>query len=68
MSAAAIEALASYFSGPCVGLHSMGLTMPGAPRVAADAYFAARQAVGVQGYVSTEEARAAIARTLGASE
>ena len=51
-----IEALALYFTGPCVGLHSVGLQMGGQSRVTAEAFFAARGAMGISGYVIKEHA------------
>lgn len=65
MADEAIAALARYFSGPCVALHSIGLGMSGPSRIAADAYYEARGALGVDGYATAEEAEAAIRRTLG---
>lgn len=63
----AVDVLAEYLTGPSVTIHSMGLVMAGAQRTAAEQYFAMRAALGVFGYVTAGEARAAIAKATGAA-
>lgn len=55
-----IDALAEYLTGPCVAVHSIGLSLSGMPRVAADRFYEVRQALGVHGYATADEARTAI--------
>lgn len=56
------EVLAEYFTGPAVGLHSVGLSLSGPHRVAAKEFFRAREALGITGYATADEARAALAK------
>jgi hypothetical protein len=67
MSDDARQTLAIYLSGPLVAKHSMGLSLGGLNKTEADAFFCLRQAFGVSGYKSADEARAAIDRTLDQS-
>ncbi len=61
-----VEKLAEYFTGPCVALHSMGLSSSDRfTRLAADKYYEARGAVNVDGYMGKDEAIIQIARALG---
>lgn len=66
--AQAIEKLAEFFTGSEVGHQSIALAMPphGMQRLRerADAFFALRQALGVHGYASKEEAITVINRVL----
>jgi hypothetical protein len=60
-----LEALAEYFTGPAVVFNSVGLQMGGDRRVGGDAFFTARNALGVTGYMNKDEAKRAIAVALG---
>lgn len=57
-----IKALADYFTGPVVAAHSMGLAAPaGTPtRLVADRFYQAREALGITGYASADEAMRAL--------
>lgn len=60
----AIDALAKLFSGTAVVHNSIGLSLGGAHKATADAYFAARDKLGVRGYADVDEATEAIKRVL----
>lgn len=69
MTDAAIKALAAYFTGPDVMLHNIGLSVP--PKATrfdltgmAQRFFAARDALGIKGWVNKDEAERAIRKTL----
>lgn len=68
MNKTAIRLLAEYFTGPDVGHNSVGMAMPYGTlahfRERAERYFALREAFSVTGYLSTEQAEAAISNTL----
>jgi hypothetical protein len=57
-----VAALAQYFTGSDVARHSLAL---GVGNPEAKRFFAARDALGIRGYVGTAEAEAAIRATLG---
>jgi hypothetical protein len=61
-----IRKLAEYFTGPIVVVSSIGLQLGGDRAVAANAFFDARNAVDVSGYMTADEAEIAIKNALEA--
>lgn len=49
-------ALADYFSGPTVGAMSVSLEIKGLPQNRAKAFFKAREALGITGWATADEA------------
>lgn len=58
--AVVVDQLASYFSGSMVAAASIGLQLGGHALTMAQPYFAMREALGIKGYATHEEAAAAI--------
>lgn len=52
-----ITELTKFFTGPSVVIHSIGLGGTGPTKIAADKFFAARDALGIRGYADAEEAK-----------
>lgn len=59
-----IDHLATFLTGSRVALHSVGLQMRGTMRSEAEAFFALRNAFGVSGYMTRDEAVNAICAAL----
>jgi hypothetical protein len=67
MSDSPVRVLAKYLTGNLVAHHSIGLAVGGGPRLRAEAYFALRDAFGINGYPKMKEAEKAILASLPAS-
>lgn len=59
-----IKKLAEYLSGWLSAKHSIGLGMPSTSKPEADAFFGLREAFGVRGWVTVEEAEQMIRRAI----
>jgi hypothetical protein len=62
-----IQALAEYLAGADVGHHSIALAVPDEPmklRERAERFFALREAFGVKGYATVQDAERSIIKTL----
>ena len=59
-----IQALAAYFTGPCVARNSIALAKAGMSRDAALRFFSVRDKLGVTGYDSAEVAEKKIKASL----
>lgn len=67
MKTTPIEQLAEYFTGPEVAVNSVGLAIPDGPlqlRKRAERFFAVREALGIEGYDSKEDAIEALRKSL----
>lgn len=64
MNTETVQKLAEYFTGPSVVFHSVGLQIGGDRGVAANAFYAARNALNVTGYMTASEAAPAITDAL----
>ncbi len=60
-----IEQLATYFTGPTVPFHSIGLGMGGGSAKMANLFFEMRSALGIEGYADKGEAIKTITAKLG---
>ena len=64
MNEQALFALAAHFTGPAVAHHGIGLAAGGWAAGQAMRFFEVREAIGVIGYMSIDEAKKAILATL----
>ena len=59
-----IDLIAEHFTGPLVVHNSIGLQLPG-QSVMAKRFFDTREALGIRGYATKEEATSTLAKKLG---
>lgn len=60
-----ITDLSVYLTGSRVAMHSINLQLGGMKKTEANAFFALRDSFGISGYMTPDEALAAINETLG---